>query len=449
MTGEIAGCPRRQWPERRRSICRRGVTLTLCAASAAGALVWSMAVASPAPEAVAAPSSPGGCIESGVTGVDLSWYPGAETGFTALAAHDVHSAPELLDALARDFANGPRLTSYGETTTGEPSMQDFIVLWLPVWLNQVVSGTAINTHGLDPAQPDDMGKILWVAHVAGYYGGVWLRKDFLDFDVPVHGGVPFSNSGIDQFYSNFIDDVRAIAEHGSDSAALTMARTTLRSDLVIPLSGVDSSTVVSQILPPRDNLAAFGYDSTWLANILPPHLDAPFNASPRVDNLFVRDQNKLLDARYGIPELPYLTDARSAYQRVESATGTVRTRYRQTVDGNLFELPLLLSQNRFSLYGHLVYGVGILAASNYRGFNQEQYDRVLTWATYAVMGNQANAMNAISAYAEQNVPAARRELQATSVWAAYVGAYAWGHLNLAVTAAQSMETLLPSFEGRC
>jgi len=419
------------------------------AGTAVGALLWSTAVATAIPENTSAATAPNGCSESGVSAVDLSWYPGAETGFTALAAHGVHSAPDLLDALARDFANGPHLASYGETTTGEPSMQDFLVLWLPVWLNQVVAGTATNTYGLDPSRPDDMDKILWVAHVAGYYGGAWLRKDFLDYDVAVHAGLPFSNSGIDQFYSNFIDDLRAVADHGSATAVLSAARSTLRSDLVIPISGVDSSSLVAQILPPRDNLAAFGYDSTWLANILPPHPDAPFNASPKVENLFVRDQGNLLDARYGIPELSYLTGARSDYQRVASATGTTRTRYQQTVNGNLGELPLLLSQTRFSLYGHLVYGAGIPAASNYRGFNQEQYDRVLTWATYAVMGNQANAMNAISAFAEQDVPGARRELQSTLVWAAYVGAYAWGHLNLAITAAQPMETLLPAFERNC
>src|SRR5690554_1681730 len=48
-----------------------------------------------------------------VSGVDLSWYPGAETGYPALAKHRVRSAPALLDALARDYANQPRVTAYG------------------------------------------------------------------------------------------------------------------------------------------------------------------------------------------------------------------------------------------------------------------------------------------------------------------------------------------------
>lgn len=127
----------------------------------------------------------------------------------------------------------------------------------------------------------------------------------------------------------------------------------------------------------------------------------------------------------------------------------VATRYHQTVNGSLFEPPLLVAQDRFSVYGDLVYGVGLPAASNYRGFDQEQYDRVLTWAAYAVMGNQANAMNALSAYATQDATAARAELRATIVWAAYVGSYGWGHLNLAVTDARSMDTLLPAFARTC
>ncbi|HVV08213.1 hypothetical protein [Amycolatopsis sp.] len=383
--------------------------------------------------------------DSPVTGVHLSWYPGAETGYGALAQHGVTSAPELLDALARDFADGPRLTSYGGTTTGAPDMQDFLVLWLPVWLDELMSGTAADTHGLDPSRPADLSKILWLAHVAGYYGGVWMRKNFLDSDVPLHAGLPFGNAGIDQFYGNFVDRFRAVADSGDPGQVLAATRATLRSDLVIAPSGIDSATLVSQILPPTDNLAAFAYDSTWLENLLPPHLDAPVGAVPGVDDLFTRDQRQLLGARYGIPEQAYLTRARAGYDRVLSATGEVKARYDQTVDGKFGEMPLQLAQQRFNLYGVVVYGIGLPAASNYRGFSQDEYDRVLTWAAYAVMGNQANSMNGLSAYAGQDVPAARNQLRATLVWAAYVGAYGWGHLNPAVTAAQPMSTLLPVF----
>jgi hypothetical protein len=425
-------------------------TAAVAVASVVSALLLSITSAGPAQGDVRSQTAGGACSGSShVVGIDMSWYPGAETGFPALAAHGVVSAPDVLDALARDYASSPHLTAYGETTTADPNMQDFLVLWLPVWLNQVMSGTAAQTYGLDPTRPEDMGKLLWLSHVAGYYGGVWLRKDFLDSEVPVHAGLPFSDAGIDQYYRNFVDNIRAIADTGTPSAVLAAARSTLRSPLVIPPSGVDSATLVSQILPPNDNLAAFAYDATWLANILPPHPDAPFNASPGVEGLFGRDQTKLLDARYGIPELSYLTGARAGYQQVTSAGGVVGARYSAAVQGNLGELPLLLSQTRFSLYGQFVYGVGVPAASNYRGFDQEQYDRVLTWATYAVMGNQANAMNALSSYARQDVAAARTELRSTLVWAAYVGSYGWGNLNPAVTAAQPMSSLLPSFTRAC
>jgi hypothetical protein len=355
----------------------------------------------------------------------------------------------VLDALARDFADGPRLTSYGQTATGEPDMQDFLVLWLPVWLNQLMSGTAAHTYGLDPSRPADMSKILWLAHVSGYYGGAWMRKNFLDFDLPLHVGLPFSNAGIDQFYSNFIDKFRTVADTGDAAAVLAATRSTLRSDLLSKPSGIDSATLVTQLLPPTDNLAGFAYDSSWLENIMPPHLDAPSNAAPRVDNLFTHDQGQLLDAHYGVSELSYLTRARTGYDRVLASTGAVKTRYDQTVNGRLGEVPLPLAQLRFSLYGEAVYGVGVPGASSYRGFSQDQYDRVLTWATYAVMGNQANSMNALSAYATQDVPAARSQLRATLLWGAYVGGYGWGHLNPEVTSTQPMSTLLPTFTRDC
>ncbi|HEX3899675.1 MAG TPA: hypothetical protein VHW74_10930 [Mycobacteriales bacterium] len=380
-----------------------------------------------------------------VTGLALTWYPGTATGYPALARHDVHSAPKLFDALARDYANHRHVTAYGRTTTAE-NMQDFLVLWLPEWLNNVVAGTTSDTHGLDPSKPADLSKLLWVAHVAGYYGGVWLRMDVVDTDVlPVHFGLPFSNAGINTYYNNFVDKLRAAASNRNAQAVLAAARATLRSNLIIPPSGLDSATLVTQILPPADNLAAFGYDSTWLHDIVPPGLDAPTAAKPAVTNLFTHDSAKLLDAHYGIALTPYLARAEAAYRKVASSHGTVASRYQGVVNGGAGEMSLPLTQARFDLYGTGVYGIGVPLASSYRGLGQAQYNRVLTWAAYATMGNQANAMNAITAVATRNVAAARRELRATAIWAAYVGGYGWGNLNLSVTASQSLATLLPKF----
>jgi hypothetical protein len=121
------------------------------------------------------------------------------------------------------------------------------------------------------------------------------------------------------------------------------------------------------------------------------------------------------------------------------------SRYQEVVNGSAGEMSLPLTQARFDLYGTGVYGIGVPLASSYRGLGQAQYNRVLTWAAYATMGNQANAMNAITAVATRDVAVARRELRATAIWAAYVGGYGWGNLNLNVTAAQSLAALLPKF----
>jgi hypothetical protein len=380
-----------------------------------------------------------------VTGLTLTWYPGTATGYTALARHDVRNAPKLFDALARDYANHQHVTAYGRATNAE-NMQDFLVLWLPNWLNSVVAGTTSDTHGLDPSKPADLSKLLWVAHVAGYYGGLWLRMDVIDTDVlHVHFGLPFSNAGINTYYDNFVDKLRAAATDRDGEEVLSAARATLRSDLVIPPSGLDAATLVTQILPPTDNLAAFGYDSTWLHDILPPGLDAPTAAKPAIKDLFTHDGGKLLDAHYGIARTRYLVQAEASYRKVTSSHGAVASRYSDVVKGSSGEMSLSLTQARFDLYGTGVYGIGVPLASSYRGLGQTQYNRVLTWATYATMGNQANAMNALTAVATRNVAIARRELRATAIWAAYVGGYGWGNLNLNVTAAQTLSALLPKF----
>jgi hypothetical protein len=389
-----------------------------------------------------------GCSTTAVTGLRLSWYPDVEQ-YPALAEHGLVAAPEVLDALARDYANHPRAGAYGRTESGSPSFQDFLILRLPEWLYDMSAGTASNTYGIDATTRSGMAKLLWIAHVSGYYGGAWLRQDFLDSDLPVHAGVPFSNAGINAYDKNFIDSLWSTASSDSGTAVLDAVRSTLRSPLLNKLSGVDPTTVVAQILPPTDDLASFGYDSAWLHNILPPGLDAPLRATPGVPDLLTADPAKLLDAHYGIAEQPYLQQIRPIYQKVASDAGTVGQRYRDVVRGQLLETPLLLSQQRFSLYGDVVYGLGVPAASNYRGFDQDQYDRVLTWASYAVMFNQATAMRALAAWSTDDVSQGRAELRSTLTWAAYVGGYSWGHLNPLIQGPGNMAKILPTFVHGC
>jgi hypothetical protein len=266
----------------------------------------------------------------------------------------------------------------------------------------------------------------------------------MQFGLPFYMGLPFSNSGIDNFYKLFVDPLLMAASSGSDTSVLDAAGGTLRSALVAPPVGIDSATLVTQILPPDNNLGSYGYDATWLADILPPQLDSPRHVSPAIANLFTADPSGLLNASYAMTEAPFLTEARAAFAQAAGSGGSAARVY-ELVNGGSGQDTLNQEQFRFQLYGSVVYGVGIPGATSYRNFNQDQYDRVLTWASYAVMSNQANALDAIAAYATQDARAARAELRATAVWAAYVGGYAWGNLNLAVTAAQPLSTLLPAF----
>lgn len=382
-----------------------------------------------------------------VSGLRLSRYP-ATAEYPALAKR-LTPAPEVIDALARDYANRAHVSGYGTITTGAPNMQDFLLLHVPLWLYGVSSGTAKETYGLDVSRPADLSRLMWISHVASYYGGVWLRQNFNEFEGKLVPGIPFANQGMEQYYRNFYDELRGDVLSADPDTVLAATRSTVRSPLVNKLSGLDSTSLIAQVLPPTDNVGSFGYDAAWLQNILPPSLNAPLKAKPRVANLFSHDPGALLDARFGIPEQPFLVSARVGHDRARAAGGAAGARYEEIVRGKGLEMPLQLSQGKFDLLGSAVYAIGVPTATSYRFFDQEQYDRVLTWATYAIMFNQATSMRALTAYATRDVALARGELRATLVWATYVGGYVWGHLNPAIDGRTPMADLLPTFTTTC
>jgi hypothetical protein len=175
------------------------------------------------------------------------------------------AAPRILNRMARDFADRSGIAAYGRQAGGRPNVQNFLLLQPPTWLWEFPSGGA-KSYGLNLDRRRDLGKYLWLAHVPGYFGGAWLRQDFLDYDVRVHAGIPYSNAGFAAYYRHYLDPLWDAAT-GSRAEVLGMVRRTLRSPLIEPASGVDPTTVTAQILPPTNNIGAFGYDVAWLADL--------------------------------------------------------------------------------------------------------------------------------------------------------------------------------------
>lgn len=202
-------------------------------------------------------------------------------------------------------------------------------------------------------------------------------------------------------------------------------------------------------LPPNGNVGSFGYDAAWLEAILPPNPDSPRDARPGVEKFFTVNIDRLLDASYGITKLTVLQQAQTRLRTVAEARGPVADRLRDAVDGRSGEPTLVEEQRKFYDGGHSNYTLGPPGVTNYRGFPQDQYDRVLTWAAYAVMFNQAASTHALTSWALSDPGSSRSVLRETSGWAAYAAAYIWGHFNPAYDGTKSMEEVLPVFTRSC
>ncbi|UPW08581.1 hypothetical protein M1C59_21465 [Gordonia terrae] len=87
--------------------------------------------------------------------------------------------------------------------------------------------------------------------------------------------------------------------------------------------------------------------------------------------------------------------------------------------------PLIATQQRFTAAGTTIYRNGVApgTVTNYRGWNQEQYVRLLAWAAYAVMYNKTNSLNALVAAATGDGSLARQEITAATLWWGYTVTY--------------------------
>jgi hypothetical protein len=96
-------------------------------------------------------------------------------------------------------------------------------------------------------------------------------------------------------------------------------------------------------------------------------------------------------------------------------------RLAEAVQGRRGEARLLKHQERWFRVGRFLYSRGIPGGTRYRGFEQqEQYDRLISWAAYAIMIPQANALNALTAFATRDAELARRQCRARAIWWALV-----------------------------
>jgi len=378
------------------------------------------------------------CGDAEITGVRLSFHPWVDNGFPSLGEHGLVANYGLLDAFAREFANNPRLTNSGEVRRSDPEMQDFFLIWLPNRLFNIAAGfeTVPENYGLDMSTAEGMGTAQWLAHLGGYYAAVWLRACWTIFDGKRTRRFPMRDRKFHAIYKRQLDTARDVALYRSDSDAIEFSRGMLRKNAPRPAAGhritrlLRADRLVSALsnrLP--GEIGIFGFNAGFMQHILPPSLNAPASAAPFAEPYYTGDSHVLLDAHFALAEPPFMTEARKSWDSVTSADGEVAVRLKEAIDGRSGEPTLLARQQSWDTLAAGLYRVGIPRATVYRGFDQQQYDRLLAWTSYSVMMNVANGYNALSAYATQDARLARQQITASTLWWGFILTYVIGCMD--------------------
>jgi hypothetical protein len=354
----------------------------------------------------------------------MTFYPWSDTGYPGLSEAGLVGDQGLLDAFAREYANNPHPTDRGGISNSDPQVQSFFVWWLLNRLANIASGTAAAPvgHTLDLSQPDDVGRMQWLAHVSGYFASVWLRTNMRTFDRALFPIVA-DNTVYAALYSNVLNQGREIALHGTDAEAIEFSRDTLRSNAPLTARVPGPIGALAKLTP--SDVGMFGYDAAWLRYLLPPSRNAPTTARPYTESFFRFDSTKLLDAHFALPHQPFLSRSQHDYNTANARGGVVAGRLDQVITGASGEESLLTYQQRYDATGTLLYENGVPGGFGtvYRNWDQPQYDRLLTWAAYAVMYNKSNALNAMTAVATGDGALARRQINGSIVWWVYTLTY--------------------------
>jgi len=239
----------------------------------------------------------------------------------------------------------------------------------------------------------------------------------------MRAATPMTDSALSQAYARFVDPISGAAIGASDDRVIEHVRTSIRRPVTLPKVRAAADVVLSLVMPTGSEVGIFGFDSAWLHYLLPPSRNSPRAAVPPTTPFFAADRSRLLDASYAIPEEEYLRVARCRFEELDGHRGQVSSRLYEAVAGKCGEPSLVTHQKRWHRVAAVLYRHGIPGGTVYRGFDQEQYDRLLTWASYSVMIPHAAALNALIAYATRDAVLARQQMRARALWWALVTTY--------------------------
>lgn len=213
--------------------------------------------------------------------------------------------PNLQSVMTEDRALLDQLLgAYARSTpTAQQHPIDFLSRYVPVY---VFEQTLLPSKTIRPLLP----QFLWLMHLAGYFGGVWLRDAFIRFPVP---NSPNPRPGFPPNENSFAAAVArintALMASNYDAAALAYAEGSLRG---ASLQGLVDS---------------YGYNAGYLEQIL-TH-SKPINAVAPA-NYFTYQGELLLDGAYSVPAIRPLKFWRS---QVSLAASRSNSRYAAIVEG--------------------------------------------------------------------------------------------------------------------
>ncbi|OUC12270.1 MAG: hypothetical protein B0A82_23425 [Alkalinema sp. CACIAM 70d] len=293
----------------------------------------------------------------------------------------------LLDRLLGAYARS--------TPTAQQHPIDFLSRYVPVY---VFEQTLLPSKTIRPLLP----QFLWLMHLAGYFGGVWLRDAFIRFPVP---NSPNPRPGFPPNENSFATAVArintALMALNYDAAALAYAEESLRG---ASLQGLVDS---------------YGYNAGYLEQIL-TH-SQPINAVAPA-NYFTYQGELLLDGVYSVPAIRPLKFWRS---QVSLAASRSNSRYAAIAEGTGGLDSLLSIQSNAILRGKLTWSPQnvFLSIANY---DQPTYDLLLVTSAYFLQCVQATAQAALASSALGQASWAKAATRSNAMLIPYSSSYGVG-----------------------
>ena len=290
----------------------------------------------------------------------------------------------LLDRLLAAYAR--------ETPAASQHPIDFLSRYVPVYVFE---------RTLQPSEPNDpaLSTLEWLMHLAGYFGGVWLRTAFVTAGVP-RGAFPVAEASFAAVVARIGAALAAFT--GDDAGALAYAEASLRG---ANLQGLSDS---------------YGYNAGYLDQILTGA--KPTNATAPA-GYFSYNPAEPYNGFYGVAEIRPLDNWRHHAAEAASRPGS---RYAAIVQGagGADALPAIQLAGVFR--GKFVWAPGNMFGLTITNFDQATYDLLLVSSAYFLQCIQATGLAALAAASVGNADWARAAVRSFAMTVPYTGSYGVG-----------------------